>query len=1086
MSLKARNSKNARKGYRAFETLEDRRLFAAHIAGNATVYATIQAAVDAAKPGAVIDVDAGTYSENVGIYKALTLRGAQAGLDARSNRRLSGAAETILNGQLNSDGTRSSAFYVAADNVTLDGFIVQEETSQSLTYGAGIVIGPKVAGAHIYNNIVQNNVAGLFLSSYSTTNAAIIQHNVFRYNNNPGVNGGRGIYSDGVISGGNLTNVLIDANAFVGNYGSTGTTGLEGAIAIESRLANSQSNITVSNNTFDYNGKAVLFYNATQITVSNNMVSWCRDHFSAALRFEGGMTNVSVKSNTVYMNPGPAVRVDQKGFGGGNSGFRVNGNNFFLTDTNYSPRYALIVGSGQYSGTFDATGNYWGSSTGPSGAGSGLGDGVQSNGNSVDFSKWATSPLENLQVPYLGLPWSAGANIEAENYDHGGEGIGYHDLDTSNSGNKYRIQGVDIESTNDVGGGYDVGWTRAGEWLAYTIDLTSGGTFDLSIRLANANAGASFHVEIDGVNVTGGIAIPSTGGYQNFTTLTQSNLSVEAGMHLLRLVFDASDSAGSAGNYNWLKLTNTSVSSFPAAPSGLIATALGATSVNLSWRDNSSNESGFVIERKVGSSGAWTTLASTSANITLVNDNSVQPATSYTYRVRATSSSDNSGYSNEFSVTTPAQTSSTYLSDLPFYGTTINGWGPVERDQNVGASSVNDGGTLTLNGVTYAKGLGAHAYSEVSFNLGGAYAQFISDLGIDDRQTTNGTVVFQVFGDGIKLYDSGIMTATSATKTLTVDTTGVMLLKLIVTDAGDGIDYDHADWANARVLTAAAPAPTPTPAPTVPANLTATLGTGQIKLAWADNATNEDGFRIERSTDNLTFSQVASLAANIVSYSDTNATVAGTTYSYRIVAYNAAGNSAYSNVAAALVPLTNALPAPWKAVSIGPVQVAGAASYSNGVYTVKGAGSTIGGTADSFQYAYQSKTGDGQIVARVTGITNTNAGALAGIMYRNGTASNAKEVGLFVTPTGSVVFTRRSSTGGTTQTTTLAGATGPTYLKLTRKGNTFTAYRSANGTIWTLIGSANVSMPSTVNVGLAVCSRNSTTLNTATFDNVLL
>ncbi len=98
MLFKARNRKDsprrgrsAVKGYRPIEALEARCLLAAHIAGDATVYSTIQAAVDAARPGAVIDVDAGTYSEDVVIWTPVTIRGAQAGVDARSNTRLAGA-----------------------------------------------------------------------------------------------------------------------------------------------------------------------------------------------------------------------------------------------------------------------------------------------------------------------------------------------------------------------------------------------------------------------------------------------------------------------------------------------------------------------------------------------------------------------------------------------------------------------------------------------------------------------------------------------------------------------------------------------------------------------------------------------------------------------------------------------------------------------------------------------------------------------------------------------------------------------------------------------------------------------------------
>src|SRR5688572_33424639 len=80
---------------KSFERLESRQLMAAHIAGNPNVYATIQAAVDAALPGSVINVDAGSYEEQVYVGKSLTIRGAQAGHDARSSTR-QGAPETIV------------------------------------------------------------------------------------------------------------------------------------------------------------------------------------------------------------------------------------------------------------------------------------------------------------------------------------------------------------------------------------------------------------------------------------------------------------------------------------------------------------------------------------------------------------------------------------------------------------------------------------------------------------------------------------------------------------------------------------------------------------------------------------------------------------------------------------------------------------------------------------------------------------------------------------------------------------------------------------------------------------------------------
>src|SRR6266550_712365 len=126
-------------------------------------------------------------------------------------------------------------------------------------------IAPGKSGAHVYNNVIQNNVAGIFLANNSTTDAAIIQQNAFLNNNNSGENGGRGIYSDASISGGKLTNLLIDSNLFLRNFGGTGTTNLEAAISLEAYTANSQSNIRITNNVMDSNGKGVLMWNASNV-----------------------------------------------------------------------------------------------------------------------------------------------------------------------------------------------------------------------------------------------------------------------------------------------------------------------------------------------------------------------------------------------------------------------------------------------------------------------------------------------------------------------------------------------------------------------------------------------------------------------------------------------------------------------------------------------------------------------------------------------------------------------------------------------------------------------------------------------------
>ncbi|MGH7213862.1 MAG: PA14 domain-containing protein, partial [Tepidisphaeraceae bacterium] len=185
----------------------------------------------------------------------------------------------------------------------------------------------------------------------------------------------------------------------------------------------------------------------------------------------------------------------------------------------------------------------------------------------------------------------------------------------------------------------------------------------------------------------------------------------------------------------------------------------------------------------------------------------------------------------------------THLSDLSL-NVVANGYGPAERDTSNGDVFAKDGKALKLNGVTYQKGLGVHANSEVRVNLAGNYNTFVSDVGIDDSASPWGwgSATFQVWADNTKLYDSGKMTGDSATKSVSVDVTGKKELRLVVTDAGDGQNYDHADWAGAKLLAGEAtggggttpenpPPPLPPPPPPV-----GQVGTGDgLKATYYDN-----------------------------------------------------------------------------------------------------------------------------------------------------------------------------------------------------------------------------------------------------------
>src|SRR6185369_14026306 len=219
--------------------------------------------------------------------------------------------------------------------------------------------------------------------------------------------------------------------------------------------------------------------------------------------FEGNVHDVSIRYNNLYGNPGPAVRIDNKAASGDNYDFTITNNNFYLNDTVYT-RNAIEIAAGQYSGTLDARNNWWGSAAGPGAPGA---DSYDAGGNAILISPFATAPLVERQVPFYGIPAEAGAKIEAEDFDHGGEGIAYHDSDGSNSGGQWRnLQGADVEKTTDAAGGYDLSSTRAGEWVEYTINLADSGAYSIDFRLASGQTtGGSFHIEIDGVNVTGSI-----------------------------------------------------------------------------------------------------------------------------------------------------------------------------------------------------------------------------------------------------------------------------------------------------------------------------------------------------------------------------------------------------------------------------------------------------------------------------------------------------------------------------------------------------------------------------------------------------
>ncbi len=182
----------------------------------------------------------------------------------------------------------------------------------------------------------------------------------------------------------------------------------------------------------------------------------------------------------------------------------------------------------------------------------------------------------------------------------------------------------------------------------------------------------------------------------------------------------------------------------------------------------------------------------------------------------------------------------------------------------------------------------------------------------------------------------------------------------------------------------------------------------------------------------------------------------------------------------------NVLPSPWKNTDVGPLIAPGSATYTSGIFSAKGSGGDIYGTEDAFQYVYQPISGNVSITAKVNSLDNTNAWAKAGLMIRENLSGNAANAAILITPSNGINFQYRNTTAGATTNAGGNTLTAPYWLRLTRIGNVFTSYYSADGNTWTQLGTVTVSMASTVYVGMALTSHSDGVLANAAFSNVAI
>ena len=177
-------------------------------------------------------------------------------------------------------------------------------------------------------------------------------------------------------------------------------------------------------------------------------------------------------------------------------------------------------------------------------------------------NSWQDSATDGA---YGGAAAAVPGTVQAENYDTGGQGVGYNVNSVNGTANTYRSDGVDIEATSDTGGGYDVGWTSQGQWLRYTVNVAAAGTYTVSFRVTAPSAVTdALHItDSSGTDLSGAVNLASTGGWQTWGTATAS---VDLPSGTQTLVLDEDDGGWNINDLSFAG-TGSSVSTSASASS---------------------------------------------------------------------------------------------------------------------------------------------------------------------------------------------------------------------------------------------------------------------------------------------------------------------------------------------------------------------------------------------------------------------------------------------------------------------------------------------------------------------------------------
>ena len=310
------------------------------------VFATITDALGAAAVGGdTIRVGPGLFTESFNVTKQVTLLGNETGNDAATRDGVvSLADETILHGAL-SGSLHTTQVTISTSDVTLDGFLVEGQTSANV-FGAAVYEAPGTHGTHVSNNIIQDNITGVYVSNNSPSDQNVLSHNLFRNNTQPGPGSGQDIYAD-QFTAGTLEHLLITDNKF------TNTAYVEDswAIGFSNTGGAAFQDLVIQNNTVDGHGRGMYFYNASDVTISGNDIGGAGRYAVGIFGLNGtpANANFTITGNTIHDSFRGVYISDDSTAPAITSVPSVGGNTF----TNVTNPYDLEILGGQILGPTD-------------------------------------------------------------------------------------------------------------------------------------------------------------------------------------------------------------------------------------------------------------------------------------------------------------------------------------------------------------------------------------------------------------------------------------------------------------------------------------------------------------------------------------------------------------------------------------------------------------------------------------------------------------------------------------------------------------------------------------------------------------